>query len=876
MSVTLHHPFKDNPTLAGAIGAALNITRDTSAYTTDADGWLREYPSGEARFQGAAFRQNRLLQSNNFAGYVKLNSTAAQDATDADGNANNAWTLSGDGAGAGEEPVGIRSGVNSGYTGKTILWSVEAKANDNNWLYFSVNSKTAYFNLTNGAVGTTSGLIDSGTVDLGNGWWRCWVVIEPSVDGPVLYMYGAEDDNDNTILNTSVTAPVLFSNWMLEDVSGAWDARNCAVFSQTLENGNWTKVQCVATTGQSDPWGGTDAVLFTANSGQTQVRYSDDDFLYSTDGDFFISGYAKADTISWIGVYLLNQDNTGNVFYNISTGVKGTETDSAGRGIEDSGIIDAGGGWYRWWLKVRVQGNDTTGRIRIFMAEDDGDVNFVSTAGTETFYATGMQFEVAKPSQTVPGTYIETPSTSEVSSYSPSTYIATTTAAVSSVSGSNDGLLVEEARTNIMYPSEDFSDARWTTQNGTSSTGETIAPDGSLTGNKIIDNGATGTGAVNVYDSYVVANSTTYTLSAFFKADQLDIAYFALVGFTTPANSEAYFDLSAGTALTVDAGFDDSGIEDYGNGWYRCWATFTTDPTDTIGQINFGVAQADNNLIVDLDGTSSIFLWGAQLEAGAFHTSYIPTTTGSVTRNVDLVKSTDTSWQADGLGSFYSSGSVYNLSADTVLCELNGGGISNYVRHFANQGGGNHAHVTRVGGANQALIGAGSGYQTRGTVQRGASSYDTNDFQHYVEGVAGTPDTSGTVPSKATLTEFSVGSTGNDLANWSGLIQEIAWFDEVLSTDDLSDLSDGTKTIQDFLFAGLTAGLHINDAMLQWATDNGGTGDGVNDKVYSALLALGATQGHVNEMWLEVLGNQGYTGALQDMIGAFLLAEGYR
>ena len=49
------------------------------------------------------------------------------------------------------------------------------------------------------------------------------------------------------------------------------------------------------------------------------------------------------------------------------------------------------------------------------------------------------------------------------------------------------------------------------------------------------------------------------------------------------------------------------------------------------------------------DGTSGIFIWGAQLEAGAFATSYIPTTTGTLARSADVcsIANTASFWNSD-------------------------------------------------------------------------------------------------------------------------------------------------------------------------------------------------------------------------------------
>jgi hypothetical protein len=168
---------------------------------------------------------------------------------------------------------------------------------------------------------------------------------------------------------------------------------------------------------------------------------------------------------------------------------------------------------------------------------------------------------------------------------------------------------------NISLQSEDFS-TTWTTS-GVVNTDQAIAPDGSLTADQLIDNAAaSGNVAVLVSQSLSVSTSTVYAFSMFAKADQLDWAYIELDNFTTPAtNTRAYFDLTDGVVgSTPDAGIDDTGIEDYGNGWYRCWVTFTTDAADTAGLIKFGVSDGDNDNLVADDTTSSIFVWGAQLE----------------------------------------------------------------------------------------------------------------------------------------------------------------------------------------------------------------------------------------------------------------------
>ena len=200
------------------------------------------------------------------------------------------------------------------------------------------------------------------------------------------------------------------------------------------------------------------------------------------------------------------------------------------------------------------------------------------------------------------------------------------------------GLMIEEQRTNLLTNSEEFDS--WNKNNSSVTSNATTAPDGTTTADKLVENSSTGN--KEVYQSATFTSGTSLTFSCFAKA--AGRTRFRLAGTTERFDSgtNAYFDLSNGTVVTTTGGFTSASIEAYPNGWYRCVGTMLPTSSGTnnvfITLVNTGTTTGYTG-----DGSSGIFLWGAQLEADKDVSSYIPTTNATVTRNADNVWMSDIS-----------------------------------------------------------------------------------------------------------------------------------------------------------------------------------------------------------------------------------------
>jgi hypothetical protein len=218
------------------------------------------------------------------------------------------------------------------------------------------------------------------------------------------------------------------------------------------------------------------------------------------------------------------------------------------------------------------------------------------------------------------------------------------------VTGGCPAALIEASGTNLAFNSQTWATGtNWNLSNTTTATGTTgtLDPLGTNTANAISPTAVSGVHTLqsNNPTSISYTSGTIYTQSAFFKQGTGDAGRYVQLTFTGlrfTQLSYANFDLQTGAVVasggTADANRAAS-IENYGNGWYRCRFTATCDSTGTgIGVIPNLITASGDTRAPSFTGVTGdvLYGWGAQLETGAIPTSYIPTTTGSATRNADV------------------------------------------------------------------------------------------------------------------------------------------------------------------------------------------------------------------------------------------------
>lgn len=285
------------------------------------------------------------------------------------------------------------------------------------------------------------------------------------------------------------------------------------------------------------------------------------------------------------------------------------------------------------------------------------------------------------------------------------------------------GLFVEEARTNNLLYSEVMDNGYWAKIRATINANVSIAPDGTLTGDKLIEDTQTGVHHLN-RGSFPFVSGTTYTLSGFYKAGERTRVRLQLgnngTPFPTSANYRATFDLLNGTIVSQGSALTQVSVSEFVNGWFRLSITATAQATanDTIFQ-GFLIESGDISNYTG-NGSSGLFIWGSQLELGSFATSYIPTTTGTVQRFLDNASISGGDFTTIPSGWYNQNEGTTFVSAIT---NVRYGGVNTFPRLFAISDGTN---TNSIESYYRVLSGyTDAGYRVdAGTLQ---SQFDTNN-----------------------------------------------------------------------------------------------------------------------------------------------------
>lgn len=337
------------------------------------------------------------------------------------------------------------------------------------------------------------------------------------------------------------------------------------------------------------------------------------------------------------------------------------------------------------------------------------------------------------------------------------------------------GLLIEEQRTNMLTRSSDVSHANWPKNLATVTGNAATGSDGTLSMSKLIPNAGAVNG--NASQTLTVTPATAYTLSFDLKAAEQSVISF--VTNLTGSFIRCSFDANTSAATATGAGFTVTG-RSIGGGISRFTATATSGAATVSASFQLG-----NNSIWVGDGASGIYVGAVQVEAGAFATSYIPTTSAAVTRTADNPQITGSKFKGffNPIEGTVVAAATRDLTlAGSVLYYFCNGGGNERIGALSNNAATTEQYTLFAGGLSQ---GAGVGGAVATTV-RSAFGYRQGDAAVAQNGgvaVGFVP------PALSTLIDrVFIGYTNTALAT-NGHVQRLTYFPRRLSDDELRGLT---------------------------------------------------------------------------------------
>ena len=422
-----------------------------------------------------------------------------------------------------------------------------------------------------------------------------------------------------------------------------WRPHNILTHSGDLTNAGWRNNRLTVTTGQNDFEGNPTAfkIAPTAVSGTHSI------YKITTESNI-VNGILTTVTIDLkadgYNFFSVATNNNRYAIINLSDGTVSLDTGSV-----SPTVTSLGNGWYRCSISTSLNLQEVFSVLETSQAVNYGAQIFTGdgTSGVLVAYPHSIRSDL--------GGMVNNPDTTN-------SYVPTTTAPVylsrrghHIYNGSawvNEGILHEsEARTNLFTSSGDLSGTGWS---GNMTRGAVTSGSPFGTYHTISPTASGGMGEAQRYQiGKTLTSGATYVGWALVKysagSGWFDINMYD----TGDSTKRAYFDVQNGVVGVKDAAIIDHGMVDYGDGWWLCWAS--ANAASTSGGGFYEVPNGNGSLATT--ATDVILIAGTQYEQGSTPSSYIPTTTATVTRAAETLTvpaanlpydSTNMSIQMDG------------------------------------------------------------------------------------------------------------------------------------------------------------------------------------------------------------------------------------
>jgi hypothetical protein len=359
------------------------------------------------------------------------------------------------------------------------------------------------------------------------------------------------------------------------------------------------------------------------------------------------------------------------------------------------------------------------------------------------------------------------------------------------VNGNSRGLLIEEARTNSVQRSAEFDNAYWSKVNGSISANATTAPDGATSADRLVEDSTASVSHLVARSVAGVAPTQQLTGSCFIKADTRTFARIVVWDQNAAGNNVgATFDVSGGTVASAGANAGNAtgasaSITNVGNGWYRCSVSGIPNTSGSDSGLAIYLMSSGGgagSTAYTGDGTSGLYIWGAQLEIGAFPTSYIPTTSAAATRSADSAVVTPiSSFYNQSEGTLFAEASLPQTPNNAFAADIYTD-VQNRIGILRGPNTANMNSFVFAGNVTQANLGNTVSAQPTKT----ALSFRTDDFASTTNGGTIATDSLGTLP-VATSVRIGQRADGGQAAN--GHIRKIAYWPKRLTNTLLEQLT---------------------------------------------------------------------------------------